>query len=463
MGTKKEVDIAIIGTGSAGMSAYSRAKKITISIALIEGECYGTTCARVCCMPSKLLIAAADSSHHIDKAKGFGIHVSEKQINSKEVMKRVRDERDRFVSFVLKTVEAYDQAHLIKAKAQFKDRNTLELSNGDTIKAKAIIIAVGSRPEIPEIFKTAGDRLITSDELFYFEELPKSIAIIGTGIIGLELGQALHRLGVETTIFGRSHRIGKSSDPKISEASIKIFSPQLNLELNSKIQKLTKENQTAKITYTDSQGKSQEKSFEYILVATGRTSNIDTLKIENTSLELDEEGIPKFNMKSCQCQGSNIFIAGDANAQIPLLHEVSDEGRISGINAANYPQVKEFKRKTPLTIIFSDPQIMTTGSTYKELTEKAIDFVIGEVDFADQGRSRVFLVNKGLLRVYAEKKTGKLLGAEMIGPIAEHLGHLLAWAHQAELTIDELLENPFYHPTIEEGLRTALRDLKSKL
>ncbi len=463
MVTNKEVDIAIIGTGSAGMSAYSQAKKITSSIAIIEGDQYGTTCARVGCMPSKLLIAAADASYHIDQAKDFGIHVSGKQINSKEVMKRVREERDRFVSFVLKSVEAYDPSHKIKAKAQFKDRNTLELSNGDTITAKAIIIAVGSRPEIPEVFQTAGDRLITSDDLFYFEELPKSIAVIGTGIIGLELGQALHRLGVETTIFGRSAKVGKSSDPKIAEASVSIFSEELNLELNSKIQKVTKENQSATITYTDSQGKAQEKSFEYILVATGRTSNIDTLKIENTGLELNEAGIPKFNMKSCQCHDSNIFIAGDANDTIPLLHEVSDEGRIAGTNAATYPEVKEFQRKTPLTITFSDPQIMSIGSNYKELTEQGIDFAIGEVDFADQGRSRVFLVNKGLLRIYAEKKTGKLLGAEMIGPVAEHLGHLLAWAHQAELTIDELLANPFYHPTIEEGLRTALRDLKAKL
>lgn len=120
-------------------------------------------------------------------------------------------------------------------------------------------------------------------------------------------------------------------------------------------------------------------------------------------------------------------------------------------------------RRTPLAITFSEPQIATVGRGYKELSNGREHFAIGAVSFEDQGRSRVMRQNKGMLRVYAEYGSGRFLGAEMVGPRAEHIGHLLAWAHQATLTVSQMLEMPFYHPVVEEGLRTALRDLALEL
>ena len=156
-----------------------------------------------------------------------------------------------------------------------------------------------------------------------------------------------------------------------------------------------------------------------------------------------------------------MFIAGDVNNDRPLLHEASDEGRIAGANAGRYPDVQSGSRRSPLSIVFSDPQIAMVGSRYSELEDSAI--AVGEVSFADQGRSRVMLKNQGLLRLYADPNDGRFLGAEMFGPRAEHLGHLLAWAHQANMTVEQMLEMPFYHPVIEEGLRTALRDTRKQL
>jgi dihydrolipoamide dehydrogenase len=162
-----------------------------------------------------------------------------------------------------------------------------------------------------------------------------------------------------------------------------------------------------------------------------------------------------------QCGASGIFIAGDANNDAPLLHEAADEGRIAGENAARYPDVRPASRRTALSIVFSDPQLAVVGSRYADLAPGT--FVTGKVSFEDQGRSRVMLRNRGLLHVYADATTGVLRGAEMIGPDAEHLGHLLAWAMQQKLTVAQVLEMPFYHPVVEEGLRTALRDAHAQL
>ena len=165
--------------------------------------------------------------------------------------------------------------------------------------------------------------------------------------------------------------------------------------------------------------------------------------------------------ETMQCGGSPIFIAGDANADVPLLHEAADEGRIAGDNAARFPDVHAGVRRSPLSVVFTDPQIAVVGSGWRGVRDVA--HVTGRVSFDDQGRARVMQRNRGRLHVYAEIGTGLLLGAEMIGPDAEHLAHLLAWAHQLQLTIGEMLRLPFYHPVVEEGLRTALRDAYAQL
>jgi dihydrolipoamide dehydrogenase len=156
-----------------------------------------------------------------------------------------------------------------------------------------------------------------------------------------------------------------------------------------------------------------------------------------------------------------VFIAGDAANDMPLLHEAADEGRIAGDNAARFPNVIEGDRRAPLGIVFTDPQIAIIGGGAATIPKGS--FITGEVSFEDQGRSREMLRNQGHLRVYADSADGRFLGAEMVGPDAEHIGHLLAWAVQARMTVSQMLSMPFYHPVIEEGLRTALRDLDANL
>lgn len=461
------VDVAVIGGGTAGLGAYRAAKAHTDSVVMIEGGPYGTTCARVGCMPSKLLIAAAESVHQIEKAPAFGVHPQgEIVINGREVMDRVKRERDRFVGFVLEGVDEIPSQDKISGYAKFIDNNTLTVDDHTQITAKRIVIATGSRPAYPAVWNELGDRLIINDDVFNWDDLPNSVAVFGPGVIGLELGQALKRLGVEVVMFGLGGQVGPLTDPAVMAYADKAFNEEFYLDADVRLESMKRIGDAVEIQYLDKDGEFKVITVDYVLAATGRRPNVDKLAIENTSLELDERGVPVADHFTLQTSAENIFIAGDASNQLPLLHEAADQGRIAGDNAGRFPDIRAGLRRSKISAVFSDPQIAMVGETYKEITTRLGNcgcFETGEVSFENQGRSRVMLRNKGMLHVYGEHGTGRFLGAEMMGPNAEHLAHLLAWAHQNKMTVAEMLDMPFYHPVIEEGVRTALRDLNAKL
>ncbi len=461
------VDVAVIGGGTAGLGSYRAAKAYTDSVVMIEGGPYGTTCARVGCMPSKLLIAAAESVHKIEKAPGFGVHPQgEIVINGREVMDRVKRERDRFVGFVLEGVDEIPAEDKISGYAKFIDNNTLMVDDHTKIIAKRIVIATGSRPAYPAVWNELGDRLVINDDVFEWDDLPNSVAVFGPGVIGLELGQSLKRLGVEVVMFGLGGQVGPLTDPEVMAYANKTFNEEFYLDPDVKVESMVRNGNAVEIKYLGKDGQLKEITVDYVLAATGRRPNVDKLAIENTSLELDDRGVPKADYYTMQTSVDTIFIAGDASNQIPLLHEAADQARIAGDNAGRFPDIRAGLRRSKLSAVFSDPQIAMVGETYKEITTRLGTcgcFATGDVSFENQGRSRVMLRNKGMLHVYGEQGTGRFLGAEMIGPDAEHLAHLLAWAHQNQMTISQMLDMPFYHPVIEEGLRTALRDLNAKL
>ncbi|MFO8047276.1 MAG: dihydrolipoyl dehydrogenase [Halomonas sp.] len=456
------VDIAIIGAGTAGMGAYRAARKHTDRIVLIEGGPYGTTCARVGCMPSKLLIAAAEAAEAVREAPGFGVHSSAPRIDGAEVMDRVRRERDRFVGFVIEAVEGIVPSHRLKGAAQFEGPNTLRLDTGEGIHAERIVIATGSVPVRPGIFDAVGDRLIVSDDVFSWSDLPEAVAVFGGGPIGLELAQALHRLGVRVRLFGKGGGVGPLSDPAVRAAAAAAIGADLPFDPDADVQKITREGATVVVHFTED-GRTREERFDWLLAATGRAPALGGLNLAASGLTLDDRGAPEVDPLTMQTQGSHIFFAGDVAARIPLLHEAADDGRIAGDNAGRFPNIVTHDRRTPLGVVFTDPNIATVGASFSDLSDTACDFATGEVDFADQGRARVLRLNRGLLRIYGERGTGRLLGAEMVAPRGEHLAHLLAWVVQAGMDVDTALEMPFYHPVIEEGLRTALRDLSVNL
>lgn len=467
--TEQQVDVAIIGTGTAGLAAYRAAKEHTDSVVVIEGASYGTTCARVGCMPSKLLIAAADAAHEVRHSSAFGVIAEAPRIDGKAVMQRVKSERDRFVGFVLESVDSIPASDRLTGLATFSGPNTLNITqtgqDDRIISARRIVIATGSRPSYPAFFNAAEDRLLINDDIFDWDDLPESVAVFGPGVIGLELGQALSRLGVRVSLFGVGGGLGPFSDPEVKNDAHAALAEEFHyFNTEAQVDSIQRSENGVRITHDG-----QTTDVEYLIAATGRRPNVDNLSLETLGLVTDERGVPIANPFTMQIGDSHIFIAGDASNQIPLLHEAADQGKIAGDNAGrsvnNITDLRSGLRRSPIGVVFTDPQMATVGMRYQEVVQRYGEhcMAIGDVSFKNQGRSRVILKNKGRLRIYAEQGSGLFLGAEMAGPRAEHIAHLLAWAHQQKMTIPQMLDMPFYHPVIEEGLRTALRDANANL
>lgn len=455
-------DVAIIGGGTAGMSAFRAARAHTDKVLLIEDNHFGTTCARVGCMPSKLLISAANARHNAQHTDLFGIKVEgEVKTDGQAVMQRVKAERDRFVGFVLSDVNDFPAECKLLGKATFQDEHTLIVNNNNEITEvhfERAVIATGSRPAMVGDWLKLGDKLIVNDDVFNWDTLPESVAVFGTGVIGLELGQALHRLGVKVYLFGQGGFIGSITDPVVLKKAQDIFNSELEIHFDK--QTVVQLNSQNKV---EIQWQDNKIEVDYLLAAIGRTPNTDNIGLENLNIERNVRGVPVADPLTMQTSLPHIFIAGDSSAQVPLLHEAADQGKIAGNNAGAFPNINKGLRRSGVNVIFSEPQIMSAGNRWVNLKDRADEIAIGEVSFDNQGRSRVMGVNSGHMRLYAEKATGRFLGAEMVGPAAEHIAHLLAWAHQANMMITQMLDMPFYHPVIEEGVRTALRDVAAKL
>jgi dihydrolipoamide dehydrogenase len=456
-----KVDVAVIGAGTAGMAAYRAARHAGKHAVLIEAGEFGTTCARVGCMPSKLLLAAANGLHDARAQAPRGIEGTHAlEANGEQVFAYVRGERDHFVNGVLQEIRSFPPETVIRGRARFESRNVLLVDDTTRIEATSIVIATGAAPVVPHGFEVFGDRLITSDDVFELKSLPRRCAIFGAGPIALELGQALARLDTEVFMFGQKNQVAALTDTPVRDALIASLRQEFYLDPDATILDKSLQDGVPEIRFKSLEGHDRTERFDFVLVATGRKPDLKPLGLEHTGIELNDKGVPLFDESSMQCGDSAIFIAGDCDGSRPWLSDAADEGKLAGDNAARFPDVNHVKRKVPFSLVFCEPQVTSVGASYDDLDKQMT--VVGSVAFETQGRSRVLRQNRGLLHVYADATSGKLLGAQACGPAIEHLGHLLAWALQLELSIDEMLKLPFYHPVIEEGLRTALKEASAK-
>lgn len=454
----REVDVVIIGAGTAGLSALSQVKKRTDSFVIVNDGPYGTTCARVGCMPSKALIEAADIHHgrHLFGEMGFRLDGSV-EVDGKAVLERVRRLRDMLVDRVKRSTDGLDEDHNIPGRARILAPDLIQV-NGTRIRTKKLIIATGSTPVVPAPWRELGDKLITSDSLFEMDDLPESLAVVGLGAIGLEMAQAMSRLGVAVTGFDALERIGGITDPEVAMAAAEIIGREFPIHTGAKVELAGSDpDGGVEVSWGGNSVK-----VEKVLASVGRKPNIRELGLENLDVELDENGLPGFDENTLQVGELPVFLAGDVNARAPILHEAADDGHIAGYNAMlKGGEIHCFHRRTPIGIVFSHPNIAFAGLKHDQLdTDEAVK---AEQHFETQSRAMIAGVNHGLLRVYASKSTARLLGAEMLVPSGEHVAHLLSWAIQRELTVFQILELPFYHPVIEEGVRSAVRRLAGRI
>lgn len=448
--TDRSCDVVIIGAGTAGLAAERSARRAGARTLLIDDRFAGTTCTTAGCMPSKLMIAAAAAAHAVVQAPQFGIKAPKPDIDGVAVMRRIREQRDAFVASTLKSIEDVPAEVRVKARARFTGRGRLALDDGSEVSAKAVVIATGSRPHVPQMFECLGDRVVTNESIFEWTDLPRSVAVIGAGPLGLELAQALARLGVVTKVFDEGERIAGLRDDAVAAELKSILARELPIHLGVSLS-VARGGDVAQISWKGaSTGK---ENFERVLVATGRPPDLKGLDLETTGIALDKHGTPKLDPETMQCGDAPIFMCGDSDAQRPVLHEASAEGAIAGRNAATYPTVRPAKRNVPFSVMFTDPPLAVIGEP------AAKDAIIGSSPYSDQGRAKVEGRNAGLVRLYAERADGRLQGAAMLGPGMDHLGHLMAWAIEQGETATSILRHPFYHPTYEEGLKAALREI----
>jgi dihydrolipoamide dehydrogenase len=447
------LDVIIIGAGSAGLAALQEVRKGTERFVLINDGPNGTTCARVGCMPSKILIEAANAFHRRHGFEEFGIHGSEAlRVDIPAVLRRVRALRDDFVAGVLEATEGLGDRN-IAGRARLIGPNRVEV-DGRELSAARIIIATGSRPVLPERWRAFGDRVLTTDTLFEQENLSGRVAVVGMGAIGIEIAQALARLGIEVVGFGSRHSLAGLTDPSVNEALRDLLKKEFAVHTGSSAELLA----TPDGIQVDNG--EMRTVVDQVVAAVGRRPNIDGMGVESLGVPLDKRGMPPIDPRTMQIADLPIFLAGDATGQLLLLHEAADEGHIAGRNAIT-AEPACFTRRTPLAIVFSDPNVASVGKRFAELDASVV--AIGAIDFERQGRARAAQRNKGRMRLYADKGDGRLLGAEMCVPAGEHMVHLLALAIERSLTVHELLRMPFYHPVLEEGLRSALRELAKQL
>jgi dihydrolipoamide dehydrogenase len=452
----RNVDVAIIGSGSAGLYALSKVRPSGKSWVLINGGHTGTTCARVGCMPSKVMIQIGEDLQRRGIFGRYGFEAGEVDIDIPEALEHVRDLRDTFVERVLSnSTNNMDEEHFIPQYARFIEPTLLELEDGRQIRAGSVVIATGSTPIMPEAWKPFADRILTTDDLFEQEELPASMAVIGLGAIGLEMGQALSHLGVEVTGIDQLKTIGGARDPEISKAAVEIIGKEFPLWLGHPAEVSLEPNGKLRVNAGE-----RSVVVDKILASLGRRPNLEHLNLEALGVELGRNGVPPYNPTTMKIGDLPVYIAGDANGVRNLLHEAGDEGRIAGFNASS-DKISAFKRKTPLHITFCNPNICQVGANWAELHHD--NLAVGEIKFGPVGRAMIMGKNKGVLRVYADKETGRLLGAEMACVKGENLAHLLAWCIQKEMSVGDLLQMPFYHPVIEEALQAALYDLYAKV
>ncbi|MEE8626422.1 MULTISPECIES: dihydrolipoyl dehydrogenase [Methylobacterium] len=448
-------DVAVIGAGTAGLAAYDAATKAGARAVVIERGPGGTTCARVGCMPSKLLIEAARAAHDARHAGVFGVEAGEVRVDGAAVMRRVRALRDDFVASVLDGLDRIPAEQRVAGTARFSDPATLVVDDHTRIVPGAVVIATGSSPSLPEPLRPVADRVLTTDTLFEIGTLPESLAVLGAGAVGLELAQAMSRLGVRVTLLDPAEAVGGIHDPEVAACAAALLGAEIDLRLGATVETATAEGDGVRLTWRLATGERGEGTFARVLAAAGRPPNLSDLDLAAAGLDdPEEDGLPDFNPRTLQCGTLPIFIAGDANHEQPVLHEAQRQGWIAGGNAARFPQVEAPPPWPAFSLIFTHPLIAAIGRAFDP--EAARDWVVGETSFADQGRARAMDRADGLIRVYAEPG-GRLVGAAMIGPGVEHLAHLMAVAVQEGWTAATFLDRPFYHPTLEEGLQTAVK------
>jgi pyruvate/2-oxoglutarate dehydrogenase complex dihydrolipoamide dehydrogenase (E3) component len=470
MGDRYDYDVVVVGGGSAGYAAARTASGMGARVAVVEG---GREMAGLCilrgCMPSKALLESAHRWHEIKRANEFGLKAKPVRVDMAAIQARKKRLIADFASYREAELKK-GKFKLIRGFGKFEDAHTLSIRGLDgatrKITGATFIISTGSVIRCVEVPGLKETGYITSDEALMTKKLPASIAVLGGGVIAVELGQFYARLGVKTTLLQRGDRLVRSYDADVSAELERAFAAEgIDVRTGTKLVKVERAGALKKVTYEQG-GKTRTLKAEEILCAMGRDPALDHLGLNNAGVEVNDGCLGLDD--TLATSAPHIFAAGDATGRHEVVHIAIQQGEWAARNAVRLargsgePMEKADYRLKAL-VTFTEPEIAVVGLTEQEAKEQKIDYLTAQYPFADHGKAQLMGEAFGFVKLIAEKKRGEIIGAEIIGPHAADLIHEQIAVMRYHGTAAELAAMPHYHPTLAEIITYPAEEIAEKV
>ncbi len=447
----------VIGGGPGGYVCAIRLAQLGIKTACIESRgSLGGTCLNVGCIPSKNLLNLSEEFHKVKNLSNKGIEIGEVKLNLPKMMKN----KDKAVTILTKGVEFLlkkNKVSYFKGTGSLKSQNEISIKdnkNGETIiQSEKIIIATGSVPiSLPGI-DFDEKTIVSSTGALKLEKVPKKMIVVGGGYIGLEMGSVWSRLGAEVHVVEFLDHITPGMDKEISSEFMKILKKQgINFHMQHKVETIKKNNFGAIVSTIDKDRNKKDFECDIVLISVGRKANTDGLNLNKIGVQLDEKKRIKTN-KNYQTNINNIYAIGDVIAGPMLAHKAEDEGIAVAENIAG--QSGHVNYDTIPGVVYTTPEVATIGKTEEQLKEKNIQYKIGKFSFMANSRAKAIDNSEGFVKILADKKTDKVLGAHLIGPHAGELIAEIGVAMEFGASSEDIARTCHAHPTFSEAVKEA--------
>jgi dihydrolipoamide dehydrogenase len=446
-------DLVVIGSGPGGYSAAIRAGQYGLKTALIERDTrLGGTCLLVGCIPTKALLHTAEIWNHVMHSEEEGISLKEPVLNFPKVMDRkngVVSKHVKGIEFLMKK----NKVDVIKGYATLKGGGKIEVKTDkgtEVLEAKNIILATGSTARMLPGLQPDADFLLTNVEILDLKKVPKSLAIIGAGAVGVEFGSMFKKFGADVSIFEMLPRLVPVEDEEVSKELERVFKKQkIRVETGAKCDNVRKTENGVKMTVTLSNGKTEEVEAEKLLVAVGRKPNTDNIGLENTKVMLDR-GFVTVN-EYMQTGEPGMYAIGDIVAGYPqLAHAATAEGMVAVAHMAGKPAMPLKRERIP-GATYTEPGIGSVGLTEAQAKAQGRKVKVGKFPFAGNSKATILGSHDGFVKIVADEEHGEILGVHIIGPMAYELIAEAVAAMEAEATVETLMHTVHAHPTLYEA------------
>lgn len=462
MAKTKSYDFICIGGGSAGFNAAKLAASYGKKVAIVDGaEQLGGLCILRGCMPSKTLIYAGEILHHARHAARFGLKVRGAQADMKAVHARKKKIIGEFADYRLQAMKR-GKFDLFQSYATFTDPHTIQLSNGQSLRADYFLIGTGSKISVPAIPGLAETKTWTSDDVLDLDFVPKSVIVLGGGIVATELAQFLSRIGSKVTLIQRSAHVLSDHAADSARVIEQAFRDE-GIEVITDT-KLTAIKQTARgVTVSFEHGaQPQQRRAAHLFNALGREPATARLGLEAAGVKTGPRGQILINRWQ-QSSAPHIYAAGDCSGPVEIVHIAIAQAEVATRHAFRRRAAKPVDYSKLLHVVFTDPQLAVVGLDERKLKEKGIPYLTASYPFNDHGKSILMEANYGYVRVFAEPKRGRILGAEIVGKDAGELIHCFSTPIAMRATVHDMLRASWYHPTLAEIITYPLEEIAEQL